>query len=115
MKKVAFILAFLLIVAVPMEVSAITWTLRAMPSLSFDGTTANCATIVIGDRTTDYLEVTMRLENRNRIVATWTSEGYGSVVMNETTRIGTGRTYKLIVEVKENGVAKDPVYVTGSC
>ena len=114
MKKVAIILAFLLIIAVPLEVSAATWTLRATPSLSFDGTTANCSTIVIGNKTTDHLKVTMKLVLGNRHIAVWTTEGYGYVAMSETASVNTGRTYRLIIEVIENGVAKDPVSVSGS-
>ena len=115
MKKLALILVILLVISMPLQAYAATRAAQTTPNLSISGTTARCFASVLANSSTDHLEVTMRLENRNRIVATWTSEGYGSVVMNETTRIGAGRTYKLIVEVKENGVARDPVYVTVSC
>lgn len=115
MKKVAFILAFLLIIAVPLEVSAATRTLYAMPTLTFNGTTAKCTATVIGNQMTDHLKVTMKLVLGNRHIAVWTSEGYGCVDLCETASVNTGRTYRLIIEVIENGVAKDPVSVSGTC
>lgn len=115
MKKLAIILAFLLMIAVPLEVSAATRTLYAMPTLTFNGTTANCTATVVGGHITDHLKVTMKLVLGNRHIAVWTSEGYGCVDLSGVASVISGRTYRLIIEVIENGIAKDPVSVSGSC
>lgn len=112
MKKAAFFLVFLLVVSIPLQAHAAT-TIR--PTISFSGTTANCKVTIIGDTSSDHLEVTLKLVYGNRIIDSWTSEGYGYVTMSQTATVNTGRTYKLVVEVIANGVAKDPVYVTGTC
>lgn len=112
MKKLAFFLAILLVVSMPLQALAVA---TISPDLSFSGTTAKCDVLIMGDTASDHLKVTMKLMYGNRILATWTSEGYGYVAMSETTTVSTGKTYKLLVEVIANGVAKDPVYVTGTC
>lgn len=111
MKKLVIILVVLLIATMPLQAYAAT----VSPSLSFSGTTAKCDAVIVGNTASEHLEVTMKLMYGNRIIASWTSEGYGYVTMSQTAAVNAGRTYKLVVEVIANGVAKDPVYVTGTC
>lgn len=115
MKKLAFVLAILLIIAVPFEVSATTPRSKIAPSLTFNGTTAICEAQVLGDNTTDHLVVTMKLMRGIDCIATWTTEGYGSVSFSRGAAVYEGVTYKLVVTVTANGIAKDPVSVTATC
>ena len=112
MRKVAILLVFLLVVSMPLQAHAAT-TIR--PTISFSDTTANCKVTIIGDTSSDHLEVTLKLMYGNRIIASWTSEGYGYVTMSKTATVIPGRTYKLVVEVFECGKTHNPVYVTGTC
>lgn len=111
MKKVAILLVFLLVVSMPLQAYAATLS----PYLSFSGTTAKCDAVIVGNTASEHLEVTLKLMYGNRIIASWTSEGYGYVTMSQTATVNTGRTYKLVVEVFECGKTHNPVYVTGTC
>lgn len=115
MKKLSIILVILLVVAMPLQARAQTRAMRIYPKLTFSGTKANCFVSVTGNASTNQLEVTMKLMYGTSCIASWSSEGTGYVTMNKTATVTTGRTYKLVVEVTENGVAMDPVYVTGTC
>lgn len=111
MKKLVIIIAVLLIATMPLQAYAAT----VSPSLSFSGTTAKCDAVIVGNTASEHLEVTMKLMYGTSCVASWTDEGYGYISMSKTATVTVGRTYKLVVEVTANGVAKDPVYVTGTC
>ncbi len=115
MKKVAMILAILLVVCIPLRAHAATWSLRTISDLTFSGTTAKCSVNVVGDKMTDHFEVTMWLMDGTNCIASWHSSGDGYVTVSKTATVTPGRTYKLVVEVFVNGVTKDPVYVTGTC
>lgn len=115
MKKVALLLALVLIVSLPLEVAAATRALSVNPQLSFSGTTAKCVAIVNGDNTSQYIQITMTLMYGNTTVASWSGSGYGYVYLSKTAAAVSGRTYKLVVQVTLDGVVKDPVYVTKAC
>lgn len=115
MKKVALLLALVLIISLPMEVAASTRALRVVPTLSFSGTTATCKATVTGDNTSQYIQVNMKLMYGNTTVASWSGSGYGYVYLSKTAAAVSGRTYKLVVQVTLDGVVKDPVYVTKAC
>ena len=114
MRRFAFLLAMILVLSMPLEVFAASKSTAIYPVLTFSGATATCVTTVAGNNSTSYLEVTMKLMYLTTIVASWTGSGYGYVSMTKTAAVTKGRTYKLVVEVKENGVAQNPVYVTGN-
>lgn len=112
MKKLAIILVILLVISMPLQAYAATRVARVSPKLSISGTTAICVATVMGNTSTDHLKVNMKLVLGNRHIAVWSNEGYGSVNLSGTASVNTGRTYRLIVEVIENGVALDPVSVS---
>ena len=114
MKKMAFLLALILIVAVPMEVAAATREITS-PQLNFSGTTAKCSVVVTGDNSSQYIQVTMKLMYGSTTVASWSGSGYGYVYLSKTATVTSGRTYKLVVQVTVDGVVKDPVSVTKTC
>lgn len=115
MRKTALLLAIILVISMPLSVSAAPRALGIEPVLAFDGTTAACEVMVIGNNTSEYIEVTMKLMYGTTCEASWSADGYGYVYMLEYDDVVKGRTYKLEVEVSVNGVAKSPVYITGTC
>lgn len=115
MRKAALVLAIILVVSMPLTVSAAPRALDVAPNLSFNGTTATCRVTVIGNSTSEYIEVTMKLMYGDYCEASWSSSGYGYVYMLENDTVTKGRTYELVVEITVNGVAKTPVSVSGTC
>lgn len=115
MKKAALVLALLFVVLMPLNVSAASRLTTINPSLGFDGTTAKCDVVVLGNKTSDYIEVTMKLMNGSSCIAMWTDDGYGYVHINERASVAKNVTYTLVVEVKINNVALTPVSVSEKC
>lgn len=115
MKKLAFLFAVVFFISLPLNVSATTWTLHATPVLSFSGTTATCKATVVGDNTSQHIEVTMKLMYGTTIIASWSDDGYGYVYMSKTAGVTSGRTYRLQVEITVDGTEKDPLYTSGTC
>ena len=115
MRMTALLLAIVLLVSMPLSVSAAPRALDVDPKLSFNGTTAHCETMVVGNNTSEHIEVTMKLKWGIFNVEKWTASGYGYVYMQEQHSVNSGWTYKLVVEVTINGVEQTPVSVTGTC
>lgn len=115
MRKAALILAIILVISMPLTVSAAPRGLTINPTLAFDGTTANCHVMVVGNDTSEHIEVTMKLMNGYYCVASWYDDGYGYVPMHEDATVTKGCTYTLVVEVIVNGVASSPVSINGTC
>lgn len=115
MRKVALFLAIILVISAPLTVSAAPRMLTINPTLAFDGTTAACDVMVVGNTMSEYIEVTMKLMRGTYTEATWYADGYGYVYMLEYDTVTKGRTYELVVAVTVNGVAKTPVSVSGTC
>lgn len=115
MKKLAILLALVILVSIPVKAFAVARVAAVNPKLTFSGTTATCDVAVVGSNTSEFIEVTMKLMYGTSTVASWSAEGYGYVFLNKTAAVVVGRTYKLQVEVTIDGIEKDPVYVTGTC
>lgn len=115
MRKTALLLAIILVISMPLSASAEPRALGINPVLGFDGTTATCETMVVGNNTSEYIEVTMKLKWSIFTLETWTASGYGYVYMLEEHSVNKGWTYKLVVEVTVDGVASSPVSVEGTC
>lgn len=79
------------------------------------GVTATCDVMVVGNNTSEYIEVTMKLMEGSYCVASWYDTGYGYVWLQEDVIVIRKHTYDLVVEVKVNGVASTPVSVSGTC
>lgn len=114
MRKAALLLAIILVISMPLNVSATSRALGINPTLAFDGITAGCDVVVVGDHASEYIQVTMMLKQGSRTLRTWYGDGYGYVYMCEYTRVLPGYTYTLVVAVSVNGVASTPVSVSGS-
>ena len=115
MRKFALFLAILIVISMPLTVSAAPRATTISPSLGFDGTTAKCDVVVVGNNTSEYIEVTMKLMRGTSCVATWTGSGYTYVHINERINVVKNVTYTLVVEVKINNVALTPVSVSEKC
>ena len=115
MKKMALLLALVLILCTPTTAYAATRELSISHSLSFSGTAAICRVTVVGDKASQHIQVTMKLMYGTIQVASWSGSGYGYVYLDKSATVFSGRTYTLVVEVTMDGVVKDPVYVTKTC
>lgn len=115
MKKVALFMAIILVISMPLTVSATPWALNIRPNISFEGTTATCYVMVVGNNTSEHIEVTMKLMYGNSLVASWSDDGYGYVRLQENATVTKDRTYTLVVEVTVNNVAQQPVSINGTC
>ena len=115
MRKVALLIAIILVVSMPLSVSATPRALTVDPVLAFNGTTAACEVMAVGNDMSEHIEVTMKLMYGSTCVASWSDSGYGYVYMLEYAGVTKGRTYELVVAVTVNDVPKTPVSVSGTC
>lgn len=115
MKKTALLLAIILLISMPLSVSAASNALTINPTLGFTGTTAECEVMVVGNNTSELIEVTMKLMRGTYCEASWNSSGYGYVYMYEEENVTKNITYTLVIEVTVNGVASTPVSISDKC
>lgn len=116
MKKIALLLAIVILVSVPLNVHAVTpRTLCLTPELTFDGTTANCVVKVAGDHITDELDLTVKLWKGSYNFKTWNVSGNGYIFFDETTTVWKGYTYVMTIDLTYNGVEKPRVSVVNTC
>lgn len=115
MKKLALLMAIILVISMPLTVSATPRLLSIRPSLTFEGTTAACEVEVVGNNTSEQIEVVMKLMHGTSCVRAWMNEGNGHVYMLTYANVTRGQTYTLYIELKVNGVAQQPVYINGTC
>lgn len=114
MKKrlVIYFLVVVMLLGIPAQATGRAAT--GAPSLSFDGTTANCGITIWGE-TNDEIEVTMSLWRGNFMVESWYKEDTGYLRMNESVVVASGFTYRLEVLVTINGVEHDVPHITKEC
>ena len=115
MKRVAFVLAVIIVISMPLTVFAASRATTIIPDISFTATTANCEVAVYGNRSTDYIEVTMKLMQGTTCYGSWSDSGYAYVYMYEVANIVQNYVYTLVAEVKINGVALTPVSISDKC
>lgn len=115
MRKVALLMAIILVISMPISVCAAPRLLTIHPAMDFDRGTATCETEVLGNNSSEFIQVTMELKYGSTVVDSWYSEGYGYIYMLGDTRVVKGRTYDLVVSVIINGVAQTPVSIRGTC
>lgn len=115
MRKIALLLALVLMISMPLSVSAAPRALTINPAIDFDTGTAACEVMVVGNNMDELIQVTMTLKYGSNVVDSWYSEGYGYVYMLEHADAVKGRTYDLVVSVIFDGVVKTPVSIRGTC
>ena len=101
------------ILAIPAYASA-ERSIDIYPSLKFNGTTATCTVTIMGERTTDKIFATMKLQQGNRLIDNWSASSSGVLKMDKIADVAKNKTYTLIVEYTINGVAQKPVSVSGN-
>ena len=85
MRKIALLLVIMLVISIPLSVSAVEpRALDIEPILRFNVTTANCEVVVVGNNMSESIEVTMELMRGTYCVDRWTSSGYGYIHMEKT-------------------------------
>ena len=116
MKRVIpMILALVMLLAVAAQASGPVKAPMARPTLTFSGTTANCAVKIRADKTTDTISVTMKLWKGNSCLQTWNANGTGRVTVSKTATVTKGSAYKLTVDYTINGVKQTQKSVTNTC
>ena len=116
MRKVALLLAIIIVLATPLSVYAADQRIIGiMPELSFNGTTANCSVRVIGNNTSEHIEVTIKLWRGSSCLETWTAEGYGYVFWGDTATVTKNKTYTLTADVTINGTSQPRASTSGTC
>lgn len=117
MKKRYFMLAILLVFCLfPISTQAVEMrVVRAIPSLSFDGTTAQCYASCKGGNSTDTVDATITLYQGSTYLDSWSDSGKGSLSVSGEYKVQRGKTYKLVLSYSVNGVEKPSVTVTNTC
>lgn len=114
MKKRAVALFLVLLFSLSVSTYAIDWRAQKVtPSLSFNGTTANCSVSVssFGDE----IDIVLELWRDNTCVGRWTGSGTSYVTVGGSCEVVKGRTYRLEASGTINGVTLTANTVTGTC
>lgn len=121
MRKAALLLVFILVMAIPVTANAALpdennpYALHIRPSLSFDGTTANCSVTVIGENMSDSISIVMKLWQGNSCIATWSTSGKGYVQFSRSKNVTEDLQYTLTADVTINGIANPTFSDHGIC
>ena len=121
MKKTICLLALILVMVIPFEVNAAVadennpYALHVRPSLSFDGTTANCSVTVIGENMSDNISIIMKLWEGTTCIATWSTSGKGYVQFSRSKNVTADVQYTLTADVTINGITKPTFSDHGTC
>ncbi len=116
MKKFALIMALLLVLLIPVSAAAsVARTPQSFPSLSFNGTTANCSLTILTNDSSASINATVQLWQGNTCLQTWYASGTGRLVFNGTQSVTSGVQYKLTVSATVNGSSLSVPTVTKTC
>lgn len=114
MKKIALLLAFVLVFSIPLTAHAATpRIISILPELSFDGYTANCYVSIFGNGDSEEIDATIKLWREDTCIKTWFASGVGYVYWDTTTYISKGHTYTLTVDATIGGVEMSRVSASG--
>lgn len=112
------VLALTLVLALVLGISAQaaqTRSYQISPSLTFTGTTANCAVVVYGEDNNDAISITAKLYQGGTLLKTWKESGTGYVKLSESTTVTRGLAYILETTVTINGVKQYVPLVNKPC
>lgn len=114
-KRVSSMFAVLvLVLSIPVSAAQIR-AISTTPSLSFDGTQANCTVSIYANNNSEKISATVKLWNGSTCLKTWSTSGTGSLSFYKTATVKKGQTYKLEVSYSVAGVSKTPVSVSAKC
>ena len=106
MRKIAFVLAVILVLSMPLSVLAVQpREITVYPTISVNATLATFSVQATGNNMSEYLKATIRLYRDNLLIGSWYVDGYGYIDFTETKVVRSGYTYKVTVDLTVNGVA----------
>lgn len=113
MKKLAFLMALILIVSIPVSANAATVRMVDIyPSITFQDDVAYCSIAFYGDSQSDQITARIKLYEDGVFKAAWPVSGYGSFTFSRQAYATRGCTYTLVVEATINGVERSPYSIT---
>lgn len=116
MKKVALLLALVLVLMPPVSVQAVTpRSINTVPTITYSGTQANCVVQIIDSNPSSDIEATIKLWRRNTCLEKWEVSGSGIIIFSDTVTVEKGNTYRLSVDVTVNGVTNPTVTYSKKC
>lgn len=117
MRKVALILAFVMLLSIPVSAqAAVTPRIyTAVPGLWFEGTTANCSLTVSGNNTSDSITAIVKLWQGDTCLALWVPRAEGYMFFSDTWSVTAGEEYVLTADITINGVKQPSLSVSGTC
>lgn len=80
--------------------------------LSFEGTTAICSAVCIGNSSSDKVEATLALYQGSILIDSWSNSGSWSIALSGEHKVTSGKTYRLELTYSINGVSKPDVSTT---
>ena len=106
MRKMAFVLALILALSIPLSVQAVEpRAILVLPEITVSATTAKCSVNAIGNNSSEYLKATIRLYRDNLLIGSWYVDGYGSINWETRKTVPLNYTYTLTVDLTVDGVA----------
>lgn len=115
-KAIPLLLFLVLLFAQPVYAEAASSrTATIWPSMTFNGTTAQCSVSVTADHFTDDIEIVVKLWRNGQWIKTWEDSGTGYLIFDRTTTVTKGYTYTMTVDATLDGVVQPTVSVTGTC
>lgn len=85
-----------LVLSIPVSAAQVR-AISTTPSLSFDGTQANCTVSIYANNSSEKISAIVKLWNGSTCLKTWSASGTGSLSFYQTATVKKGQTYKLEV------------------
>lgn len=118
MKRKMLIFLIVVLIFASMPICALANTSRiivATPTLSFNGTTANCSLHVTANYLSDEIDAVIKLWDGSTCLNTWTVSGTGVLVFSDSYKVTLNREYTLTADVVINDVSRPRVSITKKC
>lgn len=109
MKKLALMLAVIMLISLSTNAFAASREIRNALSLTFSGPCASCEVSITGNSMADHIDVTMKLMYGSTCVAYWTGSGDGYLSLSKTAAVTASGTYVLTVDVYISGIRQVPL------
>lgn len=116
MKKIALLLAVVMVLIAPVNVLAADSRYKSVDAeLTISGRTATCEATACANNPTDYIEMRVTLWHETRCLLDETVSGYYAVSFSDTVGSNSGWYCTLRVDVTINGVAQPTVEDSAYC
>lgn len=115
MKKIALLLALLIFILPVTAKAATPRNVNISPGLKFDGTSAKCSVLVVGNAEDDKIEIVVKLWEEDSCIATWIQSGTGYVNFSKSQTVSEGVEYTLTADVTINGSKQPTTSITRKC